>query len=282
MNQKITAAVECVTPDMAKSYLATMKDNRKPSAATVKKYADDMKNGRWMVSGQGIIFDEDGRLADGQHRLLATIESGCSASFLVIRNEPRDSFIHDRGRVRTMKNTMEVLGKEPWKSSHPVCGAVNALYVLSHSDSHYFASDAAIINFIDDNEEILYKAYSMVKSSASLARRAGVIAALFCCIFNKKDEEKLREFFKVVSEGVSYGAGDSPALVLRRTFEYHQKNYQRCNGTDNHKFYTYTTLKAINDYFAGNIRKQNYTVTQNNNKYDFEIVERLLLPKYFD
>lgn len=65
-----------VTPQMAQEWLATnAKNNRDLSKVTVKRYANDMVKGQWMVTGEAIKFDRTGRLIDGQHRLQALIES---------------------------------------------------------------------------------------------------------------------------------------------------------------------------------------------------------------
>ena len=51
---------------------------------TVAQYATDMKCGNWGVTGQGISFDEEGNLLDGQHRLAAVMRSGVSVQMPVI------------------------------------------------------------------------------------------------------------------------------------------------------------------------------------------------------
>jgi hypothetical protein len=78
-----------VTPDMATKWLEGNTHNRKLRQSHVDKYARDMKAGRWMATHQGIAFDEDGKLIDGQHRLWAVIESGCTVPMMVFNGLPR-------------------------------------------------------------------------------------------------------------------------------------------------------------------------------------------------
>jgi len=73
-----------VTPEMAHAWLAGQANNRKPSDRTIAKYALAMKQGTWLADPRmALSFDENGRLADGQHRLFAVIEHGAPVDFYV-------------------------------------------------------------------------------------------------------------------------------------------------------------------------------------------------------
>ena len=91
-NNQFYSAVECITPAQAEKYLETSPENRISACSrrVVKTYADAMLNGEWVLNGETIVFDEDGRLMQGHHRMLAVVESGCSIDFLVVRNVPRE------------------------------------------------------------------------------------------------------------------------------------------------------------------------------------------------
>ena len=60
-----------VMPEMAREWLTHNTHNRPVSRQTVEQYARDMKAGRWYYTNQGIGFDVNGVMTDGQHRLLA-------------------------------------------------------------------------------------------------------------------------------------------------------------------------------------------------------------------
>ncbi len=62
-----------VTPEMASDWLTSRRwpHNRRISKAIVAKYLKDMREGRWKTTRQGVIFDTEGYLIDGQHRLRA-------------------------------------------------------------------------------------------------------------------------------------------------------------------------------------------------------------------
>lgn len=88
LDVKITSKVEMITPAKAAAYLSNMAPNRRPKEATVAMYANDMVNGEWLLSHQGIAFDVNGLLFDGQHRLLAIIRANVPAPILVLRGFP--------------------------------------------------------------------------------------------------------------------------------------------------------------------------------------------------
>jgi hypothetical protein len=69
-----------VTPEIAYEALTysedTLQRHLRPSA--VSDYANEMKAGRWVYNHQGICFDVNGGIVDGQHRLHAVVDSGVS------------------------------------------------------------------------------------------------------------------------------------------------------------------------------------------------------------
>lgn len=72
-----------VTPEVAKSWLQKNGMNRRLSKSHVSRLAHQMREGKWVLNGQTICFDTDGRLLDGQHRLNAVVESGATVQMTV-------------------------------------------------------------------------------------------------------------------------------------------------------------------------------------------------------
>lgn len=87
----ITTDIERITPEIAKAMLMGNIDNRSVKTNLIDQYAGDMKAGRWQMTGQPIIFSDDGLLNDGQHRLLALIKSEATVTMMVTRGVPRES-----------------------------------------------------------------------------------------------------------------------------------------------------------------------------------------------
>ena len=113
---KITAKVETIGPATAKKYLATMVPNRKVKEDTVASYANDMATGKWLLSPQGIAFDAEGRLFEGQHRMLAIIRCKREIQMLVLRGFPvsqsamKTMDVVDSGVGRSLADRLKLMG----------------------------------------------------------------------------------------------------------------------------------------------------------------------------
>lgn len=91
-----------VTPAMAKLWLENNTVNRNVRKHSVAKHISRLRNGEWKTTHQGIAFASSGRLIDGQHRLLAILESGVSALMNVSTGFDEDTFdVLDCGDTRS-------------------------------------------------------------------------------------------------------------------------------------------------------------------------------------
>lgn len=109
--------VETITPTKAKEWLSFVKNNRTISQRAVDRYANAMKAGQWLTTHQGIAFDENGTLLDGQHRLMAVIEANTNVSMQVTRGLPVsynngvELFTMDcidNGKTRSLANQLQI------------------------------------------------------------------------------------------------------------------------------------------------------------------------------
>lgn len=99
----INGRLEKVTPAKAKRWLATTAgvNFRKMSGPYARKLAIIMERGQWdRQSLAPIIFDTDGNLIDGQHRLAAIVLSGLTLQMFVIRGMQSDIGL-DMGKRRS-------------------------------------------------------------------------------------------------------------------------------------------------------------------------------------
>src|SRR5262245_19389750 len=80
----IAAQLMTITPQMAADLLKDRPPNRPISKARVRLMIEDMRAGRWVDNGEPLILTEDLRVLDGQHRLQAVMDSGCTITFLVV------------------------------------------------------------------------------------------------------------------------------------------------------------------------------------------------------
>jgi len=87
-----------ITPQLATRMLLKNIINRTIYEHTVEKYALDMKRGRWAPTHQGICFDDQGNLTDGQHRLHAIVRSGKTIGLTVVSGIPETFIVNDDGK----------------------------------------------------------------------------------------------------------------------------------------------------------------------------------------
>lgn len=86
-----------VTPTLATAWLDMNENNRPINWTYVAQLARDMKAGRFACTHQGIAFDTEGRLIDGQHRLWAILDADIPVQLRVFHNEPPEHVVHIDG-----------------------------------------------------------------------------------------------------------------------------------------------------------------------------------------
>lgn len=105
-----------VTPGMAEAWLKRNFNNRPVSQDTVRAYAREMQRGRWMPVHQGIAFDIEDNLVDGQHRLLAILMSRRTVRLMVTFGLPSKvegtrmvgMDVVDRGKTRSVADQLKI------------------------------------------------------------------------------------------------------------------------------------------------------------------------------
>ncbi len=104
------SVVETITPACAAEYLSRNHPKNRPLREfRVKKWVEEIKKGRWLVTHQGIAFDEEGKLVDGQHRLTAVISAGKEVKMMVTRGVDVSTFaVLDQGAQRS---AADILGR---------------------------------------------------------------------------------------------------------------------------------------------------------------------------
>src|SRR5581483_4804534 len=79
---------------------------RRMDERQVVKLTTAIQNGEWQENGATIVFNEDGELIDGQHRLAAVIRSGKTIWSLVVRGvSSKESVFHTIGDEKPRRVT---------------------------------------------------------------------------------------------------------------------------------------------------------------------------------
>lgn len=261
------ARVETITPELAKEYLkSNIENNRRINRNRVLVYAKDMASGAWQLNGEGIRFNENGELIDGQHRLRAIIMANRPVDILVTRDISNDITVFDRGYARTTYSSLRMggYGKEI-ANSYTVALAKLCLSTRSGSNakSYVLLSDNDVLEFLIKNQEDVTFVYeACVKNSGNKSkskrvstRTASMMCAVFEAIQNGEDKNVIMTFLEVFKTGFYESKEQTAAIVLRNDFI---SNSIVTIGFTERKRAVYCAEKAISDFCAGKPRRITY------------------------
>ncbi len=197
-----------VTPALAEAWLATNVMNRNPRAKAVGRYAGDMKAGRWIRNPQPIIFDMQGRLMDGQHRLLAVILSGMTTWMMIfVGADATARNVIDSGIGRRVDDNMTMHGVTSAKEK---VAAVRVIASVLKCQGP--VSDGATNDWLACYLEGIEWSVAMMAECAASRWQAAVYGALALAWY--RDPAKISEFARLLYRGEDMRAG-MPEYAIR-------------------------------------------------------------------
>lgn len=108
----LRAKYEKITPNRATKLLEHNKNNYRMSISnsTIENLVYELTHGQWKATTQGIGFDTDGILVDGQHRLIAIQKSGITVDKQLVCYglEPSSKLKIDVGKKRTLADLSQI------------------------------------------------------------------------------------------------------------------------------------------------------------------------------
>lgn len=247
--------VQTITPARAAEWLETNTFNRPLSRPVVRGFAEAMRRGDWLVTHQGIAFDVNGVLVDGQHRLAAIIEADQPVEMTVFTEVAEGTFdVLDTGKRR---NAADVLAIEGEKNSIMLAAMVRTVWLYhNRPDLNWSGGAAAVTNhqivqtldqhptlrdFLSVGEQIA-AATGMIKSAA------GSASYLIEQAVKRAD---LTGWYDGIIEGAGLSKGD-PRLQFRRAMfnmtRRHAGEPLRRRDTREH---VALYLKAFNSWHTG-------------------------------
>lgn len=142
----IHTAIERITPELAAIYLGSNTNNRNMRKKHVSRLADDIINHRWQMNGAAIIFNGDGTLLDGQHRLAAIVEAGLAVDMLVVRGVHTSAMeTIDSNIARSASDVAKLNGFH--NTSH-LTACVRMLYAVKRGTTKSSLSTPAIMDIL--------------------------------------------------------------------------------------------------------------------------------------
>lgn len=245
----VSVAFVTVTPDTATRWLAGNTLNRTVRAAKVNQYANDMTNGRWTVSNDDLCFSPDGKLLNGQHRLLAVVKSGCTITFSAKRNVPLEAMKSmDSGAGRRTADALRFAGE---KHASWLAAAIKLCVLYTdgriYKDSALQAlSPAEHMVFLDEHPDIRVSLTEVMTPATKLdANPTPIVAAHW--IISRVNETALATYFFDQIESRFNEPSGSPVWAI----ESRLRELRRNKTVLPPRNYLYLYLKGWNVYAAG-------------------------------
>lgn len=208
----MTTTTENISPADARLYLENNEGNRSINDARVDSYAQMMTAGLWLLNGESIKFC-NGKLVDGQHRLLAIIKSGVTIQTQVVRGLPENALITiDSGQPRDVGDVFHFL-----KIDHAdtMAQAIRLIFKIESgfSGSSKSSAPSVCLEFFKSNERRLLRSYEHVGIvKRGILGRESLIAWHFTF---SKSSDTADEFITALITGENLSR-ENPIFLMRK------------------------------------------------------------------
>jgi len=269
-NGKETVRIQEVTPKQAQAWLEGNVDNRNLREPRVVNLAGILQRGEWELTGDALVFDSDGTLLNGQHRLTAVVVAQVPARFLVLRGvPPKAQEVMDTGLKRTLSDQLQ-RRQVPYYTY--VSSALFWLHRMEYSEAtgiaHYAEpslrpSFRQLLKLYDENPELAEEAPKIGRHVNNLKVRAGATLAVYHRL-KKIDDENIENevdiFFENWVTGAGLRANDAIWRLREWCLEDAAKRHTRGRAPD-YRFVAYV-LTAWNKWREGEpVRQLKWTYT---------------------
>lgn len=244
-NPSVTTRVVCITPALAeKLYTSNTENQRNVSPANLEKITQSITNGTFMLNGESIVCSKSGRLLNGQHRVLAVMNTGIPIWSVLVEGVDDACFItFDSGKARSFANALQISGEV---NSHHLSSAVTRL-------SEYIADPTSVGSRAPmshaDLHGLLQAHLGLADSCTYLAGHAfapGSRAGWLHYLASKVNQEFTNRFFDSLKSGEMLRS-DCPIFRLRERLLKDRSNISKIPPRDSLAL----LVKAWNYYAAG-------------------------------
>lgn len=257
ISDSIKTEIVTVTPRLAKKLLEMNTRNRKISPGNLAKVTLQMQRDEWKLNGEAIKIAKDGRILDGQHRLMASINTDTTFETLIVYGLDDDTQVTmDTGKVRPLGT---LLGMKGYKDGNTLAAIATAI-IRSEQWSIRAAVSGGSNSFTITNQQVFERLElepSIVDLPGLVKRHArigipGKTAGLLYYKFSEIDGEDAQDFFERLRSGADLERGH-PVLTLRNTLSALKNN---AKGQINQRHVAAITIKAWNKYRDGDSSSQ--------------------------
>ena len=202
--------IETITPEIAEKYLQSNKVNRPIRQNHVGDIARDIKAGKFNTTHQGIAFDEQGNLIDGQHRLLACVKAGVPIQIQVTRGEPASNMANiDNGAKRNFRDFTEL-----WQlqTEHPAFRNAKTIGTIRSIVRHGYNAGISLTNneiayILDKLQQYIVPLYKSAITRGKSVDSA-ICAALLAAMMDGENENDIFNFVTVYLYGETKGCDE--------------------------------------------------------------------------
>jgi len=252
----ITTAVETITPKLAAEYLTHNTSNpRRLMDSVVRRYADDMKSGKWQSNGESIVFSKNGELRDGQHRLEAVVLSGVTVQMVVVRGVEDGTTIYDVGAKRNVAQAVGATRVEQTIAGCVCCGLYGA----------NTAPAGIVADYIVNHRAELNSAGNVAKTGNGgrvITMKRSIMTAVYLMLRSGTNEDGMRAFIRTVNTGFPLEGWDSTAAIAFAA--YIRNTMPRDNTHEITADIITVTIQAFRDFANGVARRQAYRNPRSN------------------
>jgi hypothetical protein len=210
----LTVEVRSVGPADADAMLKLNVRNRKVTLKNVALWVAAMERGEWMLNGETIIFDEDGNLFQGQHRLLAIKKSGKTIDVLIVRGIRRDAFkTLDSGRKRSIPDTLDINGE---KNVNVLAAALRAVsFLVGQHPLNTALTTTQSEKLLAEHPTARF--WSSLHASTTKKFMPSLFAGVLTVAAERYGHDPIKRFYDQVATGEGLKSTD-PAYLLRERF----------------------------------------------------------------
>ncbi len=199
-----------VTPALAEQWLAGRAENRVVRKSIVALYCRLMLARQWVLTHQGIAFDEEGRLIDGQHRLMAVVASGVSVLMVVMTGVSNEAFeAIDRHIKRSVADCLRI--------DKDIAAAAQAGWGHEGRGLKAMLSPPEVRDVVDAHGlSLVFAVDNLTKQHVRGITTAPIISMVARAHAAGYGEERLRQFCAVLSSGEPAAMPDDQAALRLR------------------------------------------------------------------
>ncbi len=206
--------LEFVTPEIASTWLETKAPNRPLMTGRINEYSRSMQSNSWKITHQGIAFDMEGKLIDGQHRLCSIIKSRIPQWMMVFRwRVSTDILALDDGKSRTIRDVAALSGLHTgtWEPAVVRVIAFAATNGQSKDKGRLTRNDS--LRMIEERRDAME--WVLDRLGHDKGTCCAVVGAVITMAWYTCNRYRLEEFCKILRSGVCTSEQDNAAIRVR-------------------------------------------------------------------